>query len=198
MANNILDPEFVSHLKEDYQSAVATRRTIIQVSSEILTLSKQAIFAAHRNELSDAAELLDAAEKMLNKLGGETIVQNKQQYEGSLRAALEEFMEATLFMQFLNAGKFSKIKSLAVPLDHELYIGALSDVTGELQRKAIAAATARDVETVKSIRDAVEEVVSQFIQFDLLSNLRSKFDQAKKNLRSVEEILYELSLRQSL
>ena len=81
-----------------------------------------------------------------------------------------------------------------VKLDYDTYIGALSDFTGELIRKAIALATKREVKEVEKIKNAIEEVMEQFIKFDLVSHLRSKYDAARKNLRTIEEILYDLSI----
>lgn len=196
MANkNYVSKKFLEGLRKEYQAATGSRRMIIQIASDILTASKQAIFALHRKENEKAGKLLEQATKLLNKIGSEVIANDKQNYEGSLRAALEEYLEASLYYQFAVNGTIDSVKKVEVPFDYELYIGALSDVTGELVRRAIAAATLRDLKEVQLVKEVIEEIVGAFMQFDLQSHLRNKYDQAKKNLRSIEEILYDLSLR---
>lgn len=195
MANkNFVSKSFLAQLKKDYTASVTSRRSIIKYASDILTASKQAIFSLHRNDPKRAKELLEQASKGLNLIGSDVIANDKQNYEGSLRAALEEYLEASMYYQYVVEGQIDAVKKVKVPFDHELYIGALSDVTGELVRRAIAAATVRDRKEVETIKLVIEEIVGTFMEFDLQSHLRNKYDQAKKNLRSIEEILYELSL----
>lgn len=196
MANkSAVNKVFLQELRKEYQYSTVSRRKIIQSTSEILTLAKKVIFAGHRNEIKEARANLLSAQNLINKLADDVQIKNKLLFEGSLRAALEEYLEAALFIQYLEKGIVTSVPKLKIPVDHELYIGALSDLTGELARRAIALATKREMAGVVLIKEVIEEIVGEFIQFDLLSNLRSKFDQAKKNLRTVEEILYELSLR---
>lgn len=185
--------QFFNSLKKEYESYDVGRRTIIKSSNDILKLAKEAIFSCHRDELADAEKSLNAAKKELQYLQKNIAKDRKLQFEGSLRAALEEYSEAALFFSFLKTGKLEQVKG--VDLDAELYIGALSDVTGELVRKAIAYATVRNLKEVQKIKVFIEEVNGEFISFNLLSQLRSKYDQAKKNLRAVEQIMYDLSLR---
>jgi len=196
MANNkFVSKALLDQLKKDYTASVESRRAIIKLTSDILTSSKQAIFALHRNENARAKELLESATAGLNKIGTDVIANDKQNYEGSLRAAIEEYLEASMYYQYVVEGEIDAVKKVKVPFDHELYIGALSDVTGELVRRAIAAATVRNRNEVETIKLVIEEIVGTFMEFDLQSHLRNKYDQAKKNLRSIEEVLYDLSLR---
>lgn len=72
------------------------------------------------------------------------------------------------------------------------------DFTGELNRIAIARATARDTEAVQKARDCVEGLMGQFLRFDLRNGaLRKKYDGLKYTLKKLENTLYELSLLES-
>lgn len=188
----MIDKKFFSQLQKEYLQYVRGRNEIIVVSRDILKFSKQAIFACHRNELEDASQALTQAHAIVRDIEKKIIKNKDLEGEGSFRAALEEFAEASLLYQFLIKGTVTRIEG--VTLSHEIYIGALSDFTGELTRRAVALATKRDVKGVEHVRGVIEAIMSQFITFDLLSNLRSKYDAARKNLRTVEEILYDLEM----
>ncbi len=191
----MIDKKFFSQLQKEYTQYVQGRNEIIVVSRDILKFSKQAIFACHRNELDDALRALTHAHDTIRGIEKKINKNKDLEGEGSFRAALEEFTEASLLYQFLVEGTVTRIEG--VMLSHEIYIGALSDFTGELTRRAVALATKRDVKGVEQIRGVIEAIMSQFITFDLLSNLRSKYDAARKNLRTVEEILYDLEMSRS-
>lgn len=169
------------------------RRELQQIASEALAASKRAIFAFHRDDDTGAAEQLAFAHGRL-KQGG-TIVKKvpKLAQEGSWRAAQEEYAEADLLRQYLQKGTLGKVDGIAD--DPELYLGGLSDTTGELVRRAVLHATEGDHETVERIFVDVRYVVEVLMEMDLTGNLRTKLDQAKQNLRKLEEIRYDLSLR---
>lgn len=185
---------FFTKLKAEYLKYSSHRDSVINESRSVLRDSKDAIFASHRDDLKQADKSLKHAQKVIKSLSHK-VKNNRLNYEGAYRAALEEYAEAKLFYNFLTTGKVMEIKELN--LDFEIYIGALSDFTGELVRRAVLKATKRDVQAVNELHKITQEVINQFIKFDLLSNLRNKFDQGKKNLRKLEEIMYDLSMSQA-
>lgn len=170
-----------------------SRRELQQVASEGLAASKRAIFAFHREDQMAADEQLALAEARLKT--GAAIVKKvpKLAQEGSWRAAQEEYAEADLLRQYLEKGALGKVSVIAD--DPELYLGGLSDLTGELVRRSVLHATDGDHETVERIFEDVRRVVELLMDMDLTGGLRSKLDQAKQNLRKLEEIRYDLSLR---
>ncbi len=187
-----IDIKFFTKLKREYTAYINGRNDSIVMSRDILKYAKQSIFACHRNQLTDAVALLRDAEQAITKLQRAVARTTDLAHEGSFKAALEEYAEARLLYNYLTTGVVGPITQ--VQLSHETYIAALSDFTGELTRKAVAYATDRQLDEVRKIHAVVSEVMEQFITFDLLSHLRSKYDQARKNLRKIEEILYDLSL----
>ena len=170
-----------------------SRRELQQVASEGLAASKRAIFAFHREDQVAAEEQLTLAEARLGT--GAAIVKKvpKLAQEGSWRAAQEEYAEADLLRQYLAKGSLGKVTAIAD--DPEIYLGGLSDLTGELVRRSVLHATDGDHETVERIFEDVRRVVELLMDMDLTGGLRSKLDQAKQNLRKLEEIRYDLSLR---
>ena len=80
---------------------------------------------------------LKEAEEIFKKLHAKYKSDQKIKEEGSYRAAVEEYVEAVLFRQFIMEGKIGEIKTM--PIEFELYLAGLCDVPGELYRFAIKA-----------------------------------------------------------
>jgi len=189
----MLDKKFFAKLKKEYGSYDIGRRIIIKHSNDILKFAKQAIFATHRENLDQAGADLVEAEKLFKYLQTKIKAEQALQYEGAYLAAMEEYVEAKFFLQFIKTGKISAIKGFNIDVDS--YMGGLCDFTGELVRRAIFLATRRRYKEVEACEKAIEEVLGELIQFNLLGPLRPKYDQAKNNLRKIEEIMYDLEIK---
>jgi len=170
------------------------RRSLIKSSDDALHLSKRAIFALHRGNEKEVAQKLREAEKLLKTVAKSFLKSPALAREGAYKAALEEFVEATLFEQFVRTGRIGQIKSLSIP--HESYIAGLCDLPGELLRYGIQAATNKDTTLVKKCSEEAQNVVGALIEFNLTKYLRNKFDQAKNAAQKLEHVVYEMS-RQS-
>lgn len=189
----MLDKKFIASLRKDYSEKNSQRRQIISTANIILNNSKKAIFAIHRDEVKVAEEKLlenEASIKKLSKNFGATRIVK----EGAFMAALEEYTEAKLFFNFVKTGKIGKIKEVAIPL--ESYLGGICDFTGELVRRAVNESIAKNFSEVKKIKNIINEILNELIDFDITGYLRTKYDQARGNLKKIEQMDYEISLKQ--
>jgi translin len=189
----MIDKKLFTKLQKDYEAYDIGRRIIIKHSNDILKYSKQAIFALHRDNLKDAKQKIDEAGKELRYLEEKIKDEEGLKYEGSYLAALEEFVEANLFYQFIKTGKVGEIKEFAIGTNS--YLGGFCDLTGEIVRRAVYLATKRKYKEVAKCQKAIEGILSQLIQMNLAGYLRTKFDQAKNSLRKIEDIMYDLELK---
>lgn len=188
----MLDQKFFNHLKKEFKETAEDHREIKKAADEALHQAKRAIFSFHRNDWKSGEDLLtDSLEniKRAVKIGGDVAWS-----EGSFRAALEEYAEADLFRQFLYKEKISEIRGVEIEL--ETYLGGLADLIGEILRYAVKSATARQFPEVKRGQETVDEIMGQLIEFNLTGYLRTKYDQAKQARRKLEQVVYEVSLRQ--
>lgn len=191
----MLNADFFASLKQrlfDYESG---RREIIKVSGDALSMSKRAIFALHRDDAEGAKRLLGEARQRLTAVRKMAEENPDLADEGSYKAALEEYYEASLYRQWLESGDIGPLTD--EPDEYRTYIGALSDLTGEIQRRQVRLATEGQLDEVRRLRDDIEAVVGQLLDMDLGGHLRQKFDQAKNNLRRAEDVLYEVTIRQA-
>lgn len=189
----MLDQKFWQSVNEAQENYEVNRRKIIGVAADALHRSKQAIFALHRDDLPGSAEKLKEAEVALKALEEEFAKDKKLRYDGAWSAALEEFIEAKLFYFFVAGETVGEIKDLH--LEPNEYIGGLSDYSGELVRRAVLLASQRKFDEVQIIAEEIRSVIEKLLAYNLVGYLRTKFDQAKKNLNKIEEIVYEITLK---
>ena len=185
---------YTDKIKVDLLDYAEKRREVIKSSGDALHHAKRAIFALHRDNVAEAEEKLKAVEAIYNALNNKFKDDHEILTEGSYRAGLEEYVEAKLFFNFLQHGKIGEIKEL--PISGELYIAGLCDVPGELYRYAIKSATEKNMIMVKKCSVMASEIIGELIEFNLTSYLRTKFDQAKQAVQKLEQVVYEVSLRQ--
>lgn len=189
----ILDKKLLATLRARALAYAGDRREVIKVAGDAQHMAKRAIFALQRGDRAEAGEKLAAAETALLGLAKRFQKKPALLTEGSYQAALEEFVEAQVFYQFVTTGKMGGLKKLAVP--DEVYVAGLCDVPGELYRYAIRAATTRDFATVAHCAAAADEIIGELVEFNLTSYLRNKFDQAKQAVHKLEQVVYETSLQ---
>ncbi|MBT4722531.1 hypothetical protein HN958_01700 [Candidatus Falkowbacteria bacterium] len=189
----MLDKTFFTKVFKQNSDDVAGRRKIISESSNALHWSKQSIFALQRGKKIEAKDRLADANKALISLDKRFGKDGKLRSEGSWKAAVEEYLEAKFFADFMAGKKITGIKDF--PVLSEEYLGALSDLTGEIVRMMVLWTTKGKIKDVKDAGEIVHATLHELMQSDYRGYLRTKFDQAKRNLQKSESILYDLSIR---
>jgi len=183
---------FLSTIKKRYVAVSQARRHMFHASNDATAIAKRAIFALHREDLPEAAALLKEAGGLISKAAAEAKKYPELRGQGPYHAALEEYAEALLLQNYLAKGDWKNAEALK--LDADIFLGALSDATGELVRYAVRQATKGNLKTVEKARETVEATVGFILELDLTGDLRQKGDQAKRNLRTLEEMMYQISL----
>lgn len=190
----MLSANFKSTLSKAYAKNQQDRHALIADANTVLRLAKQAIFSLHRNEVKTARKQLDEVNKVFVGLQKRLAKANPAlSQQGAYLAAIEEYLEAELFYQAMTGSPIGMVKNMKAGI--EQYVGALSDMTGELTRQAVLRATAKDYEAVRRYAAVTQEVIGMLIDFDLVGGARQKYDDAKRNLKRMESILYDISLR---
>ena len=189
----MINLKYFHKIRAELLSYSEKRRDLIKISGDAQHLAKKSIFAAQRGDLKDAEEGLKKSLALL-----EGLLKKYQKIEGifdegAFRAALEEYVEAKLFLDFVNGKDIGPLSEL--PIDSDLYVSGLCDVPGEIVRYAIKNATERKFAEVKKANEVVEVIINEMIDMDLTGYNRQKFDQAKQALHKLQQIVYEISLK---
>src|SRR3989338_4351980 len=178
-------------LRENIQDYDTEREKLIKKSRDVLKLSKQVIYAVHRDELKEAEKLVRQIEIEKKKLEDVAKHSSKMIYEGSYKIAMQEYAEALLYYNFVTTGKIVDLKVIA-----EHYILGLSDLPGELVRKAVYLAGKGEFQKVIKIKEEVDMIYGEMLKFDFRDNeIRRKVDAIKYDLRKLEDLVLDLSLK---
>ena len=188
----MLSKTFAEKLKKEYKESNSERRQIISQANIILHDSKRAIFALHRGEKDGAVAMLAEIEKTLAGLE-KKFTFNRISQEGAYTAAVEEYVEAKTLSLVLAGKKIEAVKGLKI--SHDSYLGGICDLTGELVRHAVNEAAKGNFSEAAKVKKIINDIMAELIEFDMTGYLRTKYDQAKGNLRKIEQIDYEIKLR---
>jgi len=180
--------KIINNINRSYKK----RDLILGGAHAAIRSSKQAIYSVHRSEFKKAKTLIDSAKKELQKLRTTIKKEKKLREIGAFNAAEQEYAEAVTFYDFMKHSKIQTIK--AVGVSETNYLLGICDLTGELGREAVIAATKKDIKFVKKIRDVVDELHGEFMKLNNINNeLRKKSDSIKWNLKKIEEVYYDLT-----
>jgi predicted translin family RNA/ssDNA-binding protein len=188
----MINKKFIKKLKESYNKHESERRQIISLSNAVLHDSKRIIFALHREDFKKAEESLAEIEKTIKILDSK-FGHSRLSEEGAFKAAMEEFAEAKLFYLVARGEKIDEFEK--INLDVDSYIGGICDLTGELVRRAVNLASKGKLKEVEKVKDIINDIMAELVEFDMTGYLRTKYDQAKTNLRKIEQISYEIKIR---
>lgn len=115
--------------------------------------------------------------------------------EANMSHRIEEYVRIKAMAHFLDTGALVPPLACKYATDEEYLGGACMGLAQDLSRYAMKRATERDVSSVTMARNLVETIQNQLLQFDFRNGpLRRKFDGTKYALKTLETLLYELSI----
>lgn len=190
----MISTSLIKKLKAEIEKQDSGRAKIIRETNSLVREAKHAIFKLHRGEVKEAEHALAGVGRELK-----TLVTHAEKAglrgEATLGAAIEEFLEAAYFLRVMQKKSLSVAAGFKTRAEEEL--SALSDLTGELVRAATLEVTRGSLASIKQYRDATEELFGVLLSMNLRGTLRQKRDDARRNLKRLEEILYDVSLKQN-
>jgi predicted translin family RNA/ssDNA-binding protein len=189
----MLDKKFFAKIRSILLNYAQKRREIIKIAGDAQQLSKKSIFAVQRNDFDLAKKLIHQSLLLLKKIQPLIKTDKRLENEGSYKASLEEFVEATIFFQCIDNKAIANIKEIEI--DADIFISGICDVPGELYRYAIKSATDKNFKMVTTCHQVCEEIILELVDMDLTGYNRQKFDQAKQALHKLEQVIYEVSLK---
>ncbi len=191
----MIDKKIFPQLKKEIEDHDNIREELIVESRPILQESKKAIYSIHRGNLKKARQIIRKAKKQLKKLNKKA--KNPSTFTGAYDNALQEYVEAVTYYCFVKENRLMGNKELGV--DAENYLLGICDLTGELGRRAVFSVVNEDYDKIPKIKEFVEQIYYEFSQFDFKNGLlRKKADSIKYNLKKIEEIMYDLKVRDKI
>lgn len=178
-----------NRIREDMHKIDVKREEVIQLSREIINISKQVIYAVQRNEMKDADSVVKIIKDKIKKLKKINIATDT-----NINAvAFQEYVEAIAFYEFVKSKKIPTKASLGVSAED--YLSGLCDLTGELVRKAIYDVIHKKFDEASKIKELVHDIYGEFLRLHLRNGeLRKKSDSIKWNLKKLEEVMYDIAV----
>ncbi len=183
-----------NEMRKEIDTYDAERELLIKKSRDVIRLSKRIIYCVHREDMKDAKKGVDEIKKAVAQLDKFTKNHAKLYFEGSYKAAIQEYVEAVLFFYCIDKGKILTRKELCVETNY--YLLGICDLAGEFVRIAINSATKGKTKVAFKMKDVLEQIYGEMIKFDLRnSELRRKYDGIKHSLHKLENLCFELKVR---
>lgn len=177
----------------DYQIKREIFYAILQLCNQIRITSKQIITLLRRKKIEESEKLFDEIEKKFDLLSKEENRYGNLKSEGCYKEAIEEYMEAIMLYNFL-VGKNKKFPQ-AAQIGPEEAVSGICDFTGELVRRAVTIAGIKTLSELNSYKEAMEDVISEVSKVGFTGKLRQKYDEAERNLKRIEDIIYDIRLK---
>jgi len=188
-----LDGEDVKDLKEELASLSRGRIEVMKQAREVIKSSKTLIYSLHRGDEKAAAKYMVSIEGLRQKLD-KTANSEKLRAYGMYGNAMQEYVEAATYYFYVKEGSIPASDDLNV--DAETYLMGLSDLTGELMRKAVNDMVGDDFKSAQTIKDTIEEIYGLMLSLDFDGGeARRKSDQVKWNLSKVEALIFDAKIR---
>ncbi len=188
----MLNKKTMEKLRDYMENYDSNREIVIKSSRDVLKLSKLLINSVHRGDLKTAEEYVEKIKDSFEKLN--SIVKNDLRYSGSFKVAAQEYVEAIGYYHYVVDKKIPTNEELNV--NPEPYITGLSDLTGEVIRKAVNDITEGKNDAAFEAKKFVQEVYDELLKFDFRSSsLRKSFDRLRYNLTKIEEISLKVVIK---
>ena len=185
-----IDKKDFEEAKRDLAAFEAKREEQIRNCRDTIQVSKKVIYAVHRNDMAEAKKQVKNIQSLIKK------VSNKSYDTGMVSVAWQEYIEAVTYYEWVVNQKLLTRRNLGCTT-HDYLLG-LSDLSGELVRRAVTSASKGDISQAETIKEFLTELHWQFLQFDLRNNdLRRKADALKYHLLKVEDVLCDIAIKRA-
>ncbi len=187
----MLDKKEFNAIRADLGKFDKKRESVIRISRDIIKISKQIIYALHRDDVNKAGSLISVIKKKVTELP-------KDSYDANIQnVAIQEYVEALLYYHAVKDKKLPTHVQLKVRSNH--YLLGLCDLTGEIVRKAVYLAGKDKFDEVVKFKDLVDTIYGELLKFDFREpELRRKFDSVKYDLKKLEDLVLDLKLKGKL
>jgi predicted translin family RNA/ssDNA-binding protein len=180
-------------IQEEISSNDEVRDAIYRETKSVLKNNAQIFVLIRTGETSLLNELISANEIVLKKLV-ENLDGDLTHREGRLAQSIEKFAESRLLQHFFATGTLASLNAIQ-PCSDDEYIGAIFGFAQELARYVVGRASDGDKSSVAICRTLVAQLNGKMLEFDFRNGpLRKKYDGLKYALKSIEDIIYEMSL----
>jgi translin len=177
----MLNRTFFEELQKELEVKIFAREKAISGFRAVITLSKQAIMALHRDESQTAKEKLTSATTNLQR-SNDILSTHTDLVLGIRAAAYQEYAEAQVLWWIIEAEVFPEPNQLNIPAMP--FLLGLADAIGEFRRRSLESLRRGDLPSAENCLQTMDDIYSNLISlenaFILAPELRRKCDVARR------------------
>ena len=190
----------LKEIRKELKEKEKVRANVQKDMRKATSLSKQVILLIHQKRLKEAKKLLETAKSIISRLNDASLTYPDIVHSGLYNAALQEFSEASIFLNLIEEARFITPKEINVPSVD--YVLGLADVIGEYRRFVLDALREGNAEEGERSLQIMDEIYIELMAMDeaymLIPGLRRKCDIARKIIETTRGDITQEVRRKSL
>lgn len=190
----MIDTKEFAALRKEMEDYRKIKDRILDLAREVITLTKRVIYSQQRGETKAARELLEEVRERYKELGAAIKRRPDMLGNGMVCVAGQEMVEAATYVAIEQGQAVPRAADLGV--DALTYLLGIADLSGELVRSAVLSSIKGDSKRVSELRDILQGLYGELIRIDNREkDLRRKIDKVGYDLKKVENLMLDLSLK---
>lgn len=141
------------------------RENTLRLCREVIRYSANAIRAIHRQEKTQAEQLLASAYTLLKELTHDILDKhNDLVHTGFVHDAQKEFAEASITMSIINARLLPEPETLGI--SYSAYLNGMGEAVGELRRYLLDSLRQNDLSRCEELLAAMDDIYGTLVTMD--------------------------------
>jgi translin len=186
-----------NQIRQSFLAKDAAREKALPLCREVIRYCSKAIRTVHRQEFSQAKELLKSARNLLDKIKQIAAEHNELSYTGLVRDAQKEFAEGSITLALITGKRLPEPDELRV--DYAAYLNGLGEAVGELRRYLLDSMRRGDLSRGEELLSVMDDIYTTLATMDfpeaVTGGLRRTTDMVRGTLERTRSDL-TLAIRQ--
>ena len=153
-----------NQIRQSFLAKDAARERALPLCREVIRYCSKAIRAVHRQEFSQAKELLKSARNLLDEIKQTAAEYNELSYTGLFRDAQKEFAEGSITLALITGKRLPDPDELRV--DYAAYLNGLGEAVGELRRYLLDSLRRGDLSRGEELLSVMDDIYTTLTTMD--------------------------------
>ena len=153
-----------NQIRQSFLAKDAAREMALPLCREVIRYCSKAIRAVHRQEFSQAKELLKSARNLLDEIKQTAAEYNELSYTVLFRDAQKEFAEGSITLALITGKRFPDPDELRV--DYAAYLNGLGEAVGELRRYLLDSLRRGDLSRGEELLSVMDDIYTTLTTMD--------------------------------
>ena len=163
----------------------AVREKMLPLSRDVIRFCSQAIRALHRQEFSEAAEMLKSARRLLDDIEQTVTECDEFLNTGAFRDAQKEYAEGCITLAVVKGNPVPDPDELNV--DYAAYLNGLGEAVGELRRYLLDKMRRGDMSRGEELLSNMDDIYTVLVTMDFPDAITGGLRRTTDNVRGILE-----------